>query len=49
MKEYKQLGAYGIVIENNKILLIKKAKGPYEGLLDLPGGTMNLVKNQKRP
>lgn len=40
MKEYKQLGAYGIVIENNKILLIKKAKGPYEGKLDLPGGTI---------
>lgn len=40
MKEYKQLGAYGIVIENNKILLVKKAKGPYEGKLDLPGGTI---------
>jgi hypothetical protein len=24
MKEYKQLGAYGLVIEENKILLIKK-------------------------
>ena len=23
-KEYKQLGAYGLVINNNKILLIKK-------------------------
>ncbi len=40
MKEYKQLGAYGIVIEDDKILLIKKAKGPYEGKLDLPGGTI---------
>ena len=26
MKEYKQLGAYGIMINNNKILLIKKEK-----------------------
>ncbi len=40
MKEYKQLGAYGILIENNKILLIKKNSGPYDGLLDLPGGTI---------
>lgn len=40
MKEYRQLGSYGIVIVDNKILLIKKAKGPYEGKLDLPGGTI---------
>lgn len=32
------LGVYGIVTRGNKILLIKKAKGPYKGLLDLPGG-----------
>ncbi len=40
MKEYKQLGAYGIIIKNNKILLIKKVSGPYDGKLDLPGGTI---------
>lgn len=40
MKGQKHLGVYGIVIENNKILLVKKAKGPYTGKLDLPGGTM---------
>ena len=40
MKEHKHLGAYGLIIENNKILLIKKVSGPYDGLLDLPGGTM---------
>ena len=33
------MGIYGIVIENEKILLIKKAVGPYEGKLDLPGGS----------
>lgn len=32
------VGAYGIVIENNKIALIKKARGGYKGKLDLPGG-----------
>ena len=40
VKDYKQLGAYGILIENNKILLIKKNSGPYHGKLDLPGGTI---------
>lgn len=40
MKEYKQFGVYAIVIKDNKILLIKKAKGPYSGKLDLPGGTI---------
>lgn len=44
MKEYKQLGAYGIIIENNKILLVKKFGGPYNGLLDLPGGTIEFCE-----
>ena len=39
-KEHTHLGAYGILIQNNKILLIKKKTGPYDGLLDLPGGTI---------
>jgi 8-oxo-dGTP pyrophosphatase MutT (NUDIX family) len=32
------LGVYGIYIINNLVLLIKKARGPYAGLYDLPGG-----------
>lgn len=32
-------GVYGIVLKGNKILLIKKARGPYTGLYDLPGGS----------
>jgi len=32
------LGVYGIATKGNEILLIKKAKGPYKGLFDLPGG-----------
>lgn len=32
-------GIYGAAIKNNKILLIKKARGPYTGLYDLPGGS----------
>ena len=36
MKEFKQLGAYGLVIQNGKVLLIKKFGGPYDRKLDLP-------------
>ncbi len=37
-QEFKQYGVYGIIINNNKIVLIKKHGGPYDGKLDLPGG-----------
>ena len=40
MKEYRHLGAYAIIIKDNKIVLIKKCGGPYDGKLDLPGGTI---------
>lgn len=40
MKEHKHLGAYGLIIKDNQILLIKKVTGPYDGKLDLPGGTI---------
>lgn len=39
MKKHKHLGIYGVLIEDDNILLIKKANGPYQGKLDLPGGT----------
>jgi len=32
-------GVYGKIVKNGKILLIKKARGPYKGLYDLPGGS----------
>jgi ADP-ribose pyrophosphatase YjhB (NUDIX family) len=32
------IGVYGIFIVDNQVLLIKKARGPYTGLYDLPGG-----------
>lgn len=31
------IGVYGIIIKSKKILLIKKSRGPYKDLLDLPG------------
>ena len=35
-------GIYGIVRRNAKILLIKKARGPYKGMFDLPGGSQEV-------
>ena len=32
------IGAYWIYVKENKILLIKKARGPYRWMYDLPGG-----------
>lgn len=32
------VGVYGVVINDDKIVLIKKARGGYKGKLDLPGG-----------
>lgn len=40
MKKFKHLGAYGLIIKDNKIVLINKGNGPYTGKLDLPGGTI---------
>ena len=45
MKEFKQLGSYGLVINDNKILLIKKSGGPYDGKLDLLGGTIEFCES----
>lgn len=32
------LGIYGIIEKDGRILLIKKSRGPYTGMLDFPGG-----------
>ena len=32
------VGAYGFIIKDDSIALIKKARGGYTGLLDIPGG-----------
>jgi 8-oxo-dGTP diphosphatase len=34
------LGIYGVLKNNGNILLVKKIRGPYTGLYDLPGGKM---------
>lgn len=37
-RKHTHIGCYGIITSNNKIALIKKARGGYLGKLDLPGG-----------
>jgi 8-oxo-dGTP pyrophosphatase MutT (NUDIX family) len=34
----KHLGFYGILEQKNTILVVKKSRGPYTNLYDLPGG-----------
>ena len=40
MKEVKSthVGAYGFIIKDDMVALIKKARGGYKGKLDIPGG-----------
>ena len=46
MKEMRHLGAYGLIINDNKMALIRKSRGAYTGKLDLPGGT---IEHGERP
>ena len=34
----ERIGAYGVIIKNNKIALVMKKNGGYKGKFDLPGG-----------
>lgn len=38
MEKRPHLGIYGLIEENGRILVIRKSRGPYRGLFDLPGG-----------
>ena len=40
MKTHKHIGTYGLILKGDNIVLIKKVGGPYDGKLDLPGGTI---------
>jgi 8-oxo-dGTP diphosphatase len=42
MMKKTHAGIYGIILHDDKILLVHKARGPYAGTLDLPGGRPEL-------
>lgn len=39
MNKIKHIGVYGIILKEDSIVLINKVGGPYNGKLDLPGGS----------
>lgn len=39
------LGIYGLLQKEDTILLVRKSRGPYKGLLDLPGGRIHQGEN----
>jgi ADP-ribose pyrophosphatase YjhB (NUDIX family) len=48
MEKTEHFGVYGLVFntEKTKILLVKKSRGPYTNLFDLPGGTPEAGESQ---
>ncbi|WP_127529742.1 NUDIX hydrolase [Paenibacillus kobensis] len=40
MQQYRHMGVYGVLVKDNRVLLIKKGRGPHTGKWDLPGGTI---------
>jgi 8-oxo-dGTP diphosphatase len=45
MKQNKHIGVYGIAQKGSEILLIRKSRGPYKGLFDLPGGGVEFAES----
>ena len=44
VKKSTHVGAYGFIIKNDCVALIKKARGGYIGLLDIPGGGIEHIE-----
>lgn len=42
MEIKKHFGVYAVCLENEKLLCIEKARGPYQHRYDLPGGSQQL-------
>ena len=40
MQNTRHLGVYGVIVKNDKVLLVKKSRGAYTGQYDLPGGSI---------
>lgn len=44
MKKFTYIGTYGLLINQHRVLLTTKKKGPYTGLLDLVGGGIEFAE-----
>ena len=44
-RKHTHIGSYGIITNKKQIILIKKARGGYTRLLDLPGGGIEHTEN----
>jgi len=40
MDRFTHIGVYGVLKKNDKVLLIKKGRGPHTGKWDFPGGSI---------
>lgn len=40
MRSFNHFGVYGICVNDGKLLVIRKGRGPYAGRFDLPGGRL---------
>jgi len=38
VQRLQNFAVYGMIVENNQMLLVQKSTGPFKGLWDLPGG-----------
>ena len=45
MYKHTHVGVYGIILNDRKVLLVKKKRGPYIGKQDLPGGGIEMGEN----
>lgn len=46
MSTHTHIGVYGLITNQDDILLIKKGRGPYKGKYDLPGGKIEFGETQ---
>lgn len=44
---HAHFGIYGYIEKNGKVLVIEKARGPYKGMYDLPGGSPEEGENNE--
>lgn len=47
MNKVSRFGAYGILLRDSAILLVRKKSGSYKGLWDLPGGAIDFFDTEK--